>query len=420
MVLFTVSSDYTSCCWFYLTCKEMPGVTKHIFEHELRDILSMWNNEIKSICPLLPRKYTSNDVIVLLKCYYPHEWKSVESKYIYYHTKDKYLKRHFGKSRFNMPKPDLLIRRVVTFKKIFSDSYKLTHWNTYSEQNCIDSQAKLWEIRESKIERINRKIEVALSKTQQVTPSFIDQLMGLYERKNTTQKDKVYILLELKKYYCEKIIQFFFKLNDTELNRQLREEAFFHLQSFNFNPRLRKQQFMRIHAKNKKRKYYLKKVYPNEKYDIPQNPDELEYRIENSNEQKLKSYDYFISHSSKDSKEVQKLICAENQQGKNVFCDWINDVDYLKRHLLCAATLRVIEKRMKQSNALIFVQSENSLKSIWCKYELNYFRDLNRPIFVIDKRSIIDNLFNLNKLEDNWFVDSDYKNLALITGRGIN
>lgn len=75
---------------------------------------------------------------------------------------------------------------------------------------------------------------------------------------------------------------------------------------------------------------------------------------------------------------------------------------------------------MKQSKALIFVQSENSLKSIWCKYELNYFRDLNRPIFVIDKRSIIDNLFNLNKLEDNWFVDSDYKNLALITGRGIN
>ena len=45
----------------------MTGVTKHIFEHELRDILSMWNNEIKSICPLLPRKYTSNDVIVLLK-----------------------------------------------------------------------------------------------------------------------------------------------------------------------------------------------------------------------------------------------------------------------------------------------------------------------------------------------------------------
>lgn len=398
----------------------MSGVTRHIFEHELGEILSMWNVEIKSVCPLLPRKYTKADIIALLKCYYPHEWQSVESKYIYYSTKDKYLKRYLGKSRYNMPKPELLIQRVAAFKKIFSESYKSAHWNTYSERSRIDSQEKLWKARKSKIDRINSKIEIALSKTQQVTPSFINQLIGLYERKNTIQKDKVYILLELKKYYCEKVIQFFFKLNDTELNKQLREEAFFHLQSFNFNPRLRKQRFMQIHAKNKKRKLYLREVYPDERYDIPQNPDELEYRIEISKEQKLKSYDYFISHSSKDSKEVQKLIYAENQQGKTVFCDWINDVDYLKRHLLCAATLKVLEERMKQSKALIFVQSENSVKSIWCKYELNYFLDLNRPIYVVDKKSIINDIFSLNQLEDNWFIDSDYKRLALIVGRRIS
>lgn len=398
----------------------MSGVTKHIFEHELDDILSMWNTEIKSVTPLLPRKYTKADIIALLKYYYPHEWQSVESKYKYYRTKDKYLKRRFGKSRYNMPEPKLLIQRVSTFKKIFSESYKCAHWNAYSERSRVDSSVKLWEARKYKIDRINSKIEIALSKTQQVTPSFINQLIGLYERKNTTQKDKVYILLELKKYYCEKIIQFFFKLNDTELNKQLREEAFFHLQSFNFNPRLRKQRFMRIHAKTKKRKYYLGEVYPNERYDIPRNPNELEYRIENSKEQKLKSYDYFISHSSKDSKEVQKLICVENQQGKNVFCDWINDIDYLKRHLLCDATLKVLEERMKQSKALIFVQSENSLKSIWCKYELNYFRALNRPIYVVGKESIVNNLFSLRLLDDNWFVDPNYKKIALITGEEIN
>lgn len=398
----------------------MSGVTKHIFEHELDDILLMWNAEIKSVTSLLPRKYTKVDIIALLKYYYPHEWQSVESKYIYYCTKDKYLKRHLGKSRYNMSKPELLIQRVPAFKKIFSENYKCAHWNAYSERSRIDSSVKLWEARKSKIDRINSKIEIALSKTQQVTPSFINQLIGLYERKNTTQKDRVYILLELKKYYCEKVIQFFFKLNDTELNIQLREEAFFYLQSFNFKPRLRKQRFMQIHVKNKKRKCYLREVYPNERYDIPQNPDELEYRIENSKEQKLKSYDYFISHSSKDSKEVQKLIYVENQQGKNVFCDWINDIDYLKRHLLCAATLKVIEERMKQSKALIFVQSENSLKSIWCKYELNYFHALNRPIYVVGKESIINNLFSFSQLDDNWFLDANYKKLALIAGGEIN
>lgn len=59
---------------------------------------------------------------------------------------------------------------------------------------------------------------------------------------------------------------------------------------------------------------------------------------------KIKEYDFFISHSSKDSFSVQKLIVYENQQGNNVFCDWISDADYLKRNLMCDATLRVIEK----------------------------------------------------------------------------
>ena len=210
------------------------------------------------------------------------------------------------------------------------------------------------------------------------------------------------------------MIQFFFKLNDTELNKQLRFEAFYYLQEFNFNPRLRKQKYMLVHTNNKERKDYLKNIYSNEKYIIKLNPNELEYRIENSQEQKIKSYDYFISHSSKDSKEVQELIRKENSLKKNIFCDWINDIDYLKRHLLCNATLRVLEERMKQSKALIFVKSENSLSSIWCKYELNFFYELQKPIFIIEKDSIINKDFELKTINDYWFIDSDYKESTLI------
>lgn len=394
----------------------MPGVTKRIFEHEIRDIISMWNKEIKSIISLLPYEYTKDDIIALLKHYYPYEWKSVEYKYVYYQTKDKHIRAFYGKSRFKMPKPKSLICKVASYKKVLSEDYKKFYKKNYSEDKCLDSQTELWNQRRPKIERIDKKIEKALSKTQQVTPSFIDQLIGLYERKNTSQKDKVYILLELKKYYCEKVIRFFFKLNDTELNKQLRFEAFYYLQSFNFNPRLRKQQYMQVHVKNKKRKDSLKKVYPNETYIIPLNPDELEYRIENSKEQKIKSYDYFISHSSKDSKVVQELILAENKLHKNIFCDWINDVDYLKRHLLCGATLKVLEKRMEQSKALIFVESENSLNSIWCKYELNFYYELKKPIWVIDKDAIMKKKFKLRPLENNWFLDDKYKESTLAFG----
>ena len=51
----------------------MPGVTKHIFNHEICDILSMFNCEIKTIEPLLPKEYSSGDIIALLKEFYPHE-----------------------------------------------------------------------------------------------------------------------------------------------------------------------------------------------------------------------------------------------------------------------------------------------------------------------------------------------------------
>lgn len=130
---------------------------------------------------------------------------------------------------------------------------------------------------------------------------------------------------------------------------------------------------MQVHSKNKGYREFLKNIYPNQVFTIPQSPQELEYRIENSKEQKHKKYDYFISYSFVDGRSVQKLIQNQNRSGKDVFCDWINDADYLKRGLLCSATLKVIETRLEQSDEMIFVKSGHSLKSAWYKYELNYF-----------------------------------------------
>lgn len=397
----------------------MSGVTKHIYEHEIRDIISMWNKQLKSIQGVLPKDYSNGDVITTLKYFYPHEWNSVEIKYWYYNKKDKYLKRHFGKARYNMKKPEGLLYSSSKYREIISAERRKNYSENYSEEVANELKQKLWNERKSKIEKIDRKIELAKSKTQQVTPEFIDQLIGFYERKNTSQKDKMYILLELQKYYSPKIIHFFFKLNDTELNKQLRWMAFYHLQSYNYQPRARRQKYMRVHAGNKKRKEYLKKVYPNETYSIPKTPMELEYRIENAKEQKIKTYDFFISHSSLDSSEVQSLILYENQKGKNVFCDWISDSDYLKRNMLCNATLKVLEKRLEQSKNLLFVDSDNSRQSIWCKYELNYFEDLGKPMYIIKKEDIESGKFIICPFVDKWYVDLDYKELALLEGKKV-
>lgn len=390
-------------------------MTKHIYDHEIRDILAMWNMQLKEISIVLPREYTEEDIIALVNKYYPHEWMSVVYKYNYYEIKDRYLKKRFGKKRYNMLKPEKLIRTVSQYKKITAQNYRKQHYKEFREDVQLKNAEKLWNQRKGKIEKIDNKINHAKFKTQQMTPKYIEVLIGLYERKNTSQKDKMYIMAELKKYYNDTVINFFFKVNDTELNKQLRWIAFYHLQSFNYQPRARRQKYMQVHTKNKKRKQYLKHIYPNEKYTIPQNPTELEYRISNSKEQQIKHYDFFISHSSMDSKYVQELILYENKKSKDVFCDWINDADYLKRKLVCSATLKVIETRLEQSDAIIFVDSTNSRNSIWCKYELNYFSELKRPIYCISVEDIISqNWQAMYRMKDAWYYDPNYKKYSLV------
>ena len=111
---------------------------------------------------------------------------------------------------------------------------------------------------------------------------------------------------------------------------------------------------------------------------------------------------------------MQKLIDYENQQNHLVFCDWINDSDYLKRSLVCEATLKVIEWRLQQSEAMIFIRSEKSLGSVWCQYELNFFNELKRPIYVIDKESVDKGVFTYEKYDEKEYYKSDYRKLTLI------
>ena len=97
-----------------------------------------------------------------------------------------------------MDKPDVLLKRVSVFKKIMSHDYRITWTNNYSKDAQEVAQSALWTKRKTKIERINLKIENALKKTQQVTPAFIDQLIGFYERKIQHKKTKYIFYLSLK------------------------------------------------------------------------------------------------------------------------------------------------------------------------------------------------------------------------------
>lgn len=391
----------------------MSGYTKHVFDEDLKRINNELTGYLNSLIPLLPYDYNFDTIEVLLRRYYPYELFIIDEKYKYYCSKENCLEHLRKKPRFKMAAPPNLIRRLSIYKKITSPKCIQQHRNQYSEALRTQYESNFIIKRNPKIKKIYDKIEKAKTKTQQVEPAFLDELMGLYDRKTTTQKDKVYIFIELQKYYCSKTIQFFNKKVDTEYNPQLRKMAFEHLQSLGFQPILRKQKYMRIPSENKKRRDYLNNIYVHEKYDIQAIPEELEYRIENSKEQRIKLYDFFISHSSTDYAIVQSLLQHLNMDGKNVYCDWINDNDYLKRKLLGEATLAIIKKRLQQSNAVIFVISDKSLNSNWCKYELNYFYELRKQIYTIRKDNILECNFKYGAISEPWFLNSDYKDLPL-------
>lgn len=390
------------------------GYTKHMYENDIHGIKQNFSSYIKSISKILSKDYDFESIISLLKEYYPYEWQILNEKYQYYCKQDKTLLSRGKKIRYSMNCPENIIKHLKITKNLLSDEYKKNYIKNFDENKRLKYEYELKEIRTPKIQKIQKKVEKAKLKTQQMEPFFLDALMGLYDRKNTTQEDKVYIMNELQKYYCPKVINFFKKQLHSEYNMQLRQMALFHLQSLGHYAVLRKQKYMKIHTKNKKRKEFLKKVYPYQKFNIQFLPEELEYRISNnSKEQRLKVYDFFISHSSSDFQEVQNIIDELNTKNKNVYCDWIHDHDYLKRHLVGPATKSVIEKRLEQSNQLLFVESDNSLNSDWVKYELNYFLELGKPIFVIKKEDIQSENYKYTLLNDKWFINENYKAIDL-------
>ena len=265
----------------------MSGYTKHICDNNVTKAKNELNKFLISIASLLPYEYDCSEILALLHKYYPYEMFLTDERYKYYLIKEKSLISKGKKPRYKFKSLNSLISSLPKCKELVSEEYKIQHKQRFDESEYWSNIKVFSAKRDPKIKKIFDKIEKAKLKTQQVEPEFLDSLIGFYDRKNTSQKDKVHIIKELEKYYCTKVLNFFSKKVDTEYNLQLREIAFFHLQSLGFQPVLRKQKYMRIPSKNKKRREFIKNVYAKERCNIKEIPEELEYRIENSREQRV-------------------------------------------------------------------------------------------------------------------------------------
>lgn len=94
--------------------------------------------------------------------------------------------------------------------------------------------------RDGRIKKRRQRIEMYTEDLQQVDPGFIDALIYAYHDRHNSTNDKMEIFKEIQKYDCEKSRQFFWKLNDSERNDQIRNLAFKHLQKSGHYVKLQK------------------------------------------------------------------------------------------------------------------------------------------------------------------------------------
>ena len=86
----------------------------------------------------------------------------------------------------------------------------------------------------------------------------------------------------------------------------------------------------------------------------------------------FKTYDVFLSHSTKDAEVVLGIKLILEDHRRSVYVDWIEDPN-LDRTKVTPGTAETLRKRMRSCLSLVYVHSTNSGASKWMPWELGYF-----------------------------------------------
>ncbi len=97
---------------------------------------------------------------------------------------------------------------------------------------------------------------------------------------------------------------------------------------------------------------------------------------------RFKTYDIFLSHSSRDAELILGMKGILEDLGYSVYVDWVDDAQ-LDRSRVNKDTAATLRERMKTSKSLFYVTTESSVSSKWMPWECGYFDGFKEKVAIV-------------------------------------
>lgn len=311
---------------------------------------------IYTVAELMPKEFTDEYYVETFKRLYPDLWEELDKQHKYWRNTGQNFSKPFKfildaskvcrvKARNN---PDRIILDPDQIEKIEKDIQK----------NSI-----------RKLEKRQEKVNNNLYYIQEIEPIFAKAFIREYFRSHDLHV-RLEIIRELSKFKSDEIVSFFYKVNACTRNFSLKEEAMHYIQGLDLPFYLRR--------KKKGKKNFI----DNEEVYNESSPEILMQRLRVDKLERLKIFDMFISHNSKNEDEVVRFYKKLNRIGLVAYVDWVNDKFDLKRQWCNATTAEIIKERIKQSAFFVVYATREIVQSQWCSWEVGYAEALGKKICI--------------------------------------
>lgn len=344
-----------------------------------------FKSPMKRIAKALPVGFTDDDFYEAYKKYYPYMMQEARKICDDYKRHNAFRRKKGYKNIVVFPEPDVLLRQASS-KTIRLTRKAHQSGEVMSDEVLAYNLSLLEHDSKRKIAERKRKEEAFLRLAQDVEPKYIKRLISLYfqvRKANTLDVNSRYlILLEIAQFKCKESISFLSKINSCDKNYEIRHLAFNLLQQMGEHPWLAR------NRKGRKRQSEIKPI------DIAESPTLLVEHICKYQEFIHGRYDVFLSHCSYDTKQLLALKQKLNAKGLVVYIDWVNDKVMMNRKNQNEDTWTVLKLRMDESRKMLFVMTDNSLRSEWTQKEIDYFKSLGKEVVVYQPEEITEKPFD--------------------------